>query len=879
MVAIAHVALEGTLADPWAEIAARATAWADDGQIAMRDAVVLVPFAQHLALARRAWAGLAGWPPRIETTLTLARSAGPPPAVDPSQVSFDAALDRLAARRLMKKQAWGRAWQARDARGFDQAVHAVVQAAHAFARAAAVIAPQRRDAYWAQARQLLGATAGPGSMQRLLARVALEWAAAGGAPLTDRLFSWRPSAWIVVQAGGRSEMALALMSHDARIPGLIIDTDAAPADPFAQLPLDMLPALAVCTDFEAEAQRTAAQVIAELNAGRQPVALIAQDRLLMRRVRSLLSRQDVPLRDETGWKLSTTRSAAGVAALLRAAHRRATADDWLDWLKSCAANWPAQPGASSALEAIEATMRRAGWRHPDAVDAARLSAQAAALWRSAQQVVALLAALPRRSFSSWIAALRYALEACGAWTQLQSDDAGRQVIAALHLRDAPAPPEVDAEAMSLDEFVAWVDDALEEASFIPEPAAAQDEPVVITPLGHAMLRPFAAVVFPGTDHKRLGAAPPPHPLLSDALAAELGLPSAAGHVQAQTLAFAQVLRLPHLTLLHRMDDGGDPLRPSPLVERLRLAVARAKRGDLASAPHTLVAHAIEPQPVRRPAPSAAELLPQRLSASACEALRSCPYRFFARHLLSLREADELDDAVQKRDYGTWLHQVLHRFHLARVEPLPAAEEEARLREVAEQMQRDMRLDDAAFLPFSATFSRLAPRYVRWLHERDAQGAQWLEGERELSAVPPQWGGVAMHGVIDRIDSVPGAEGPVTQLIDYKTGSAQKLRQQVKQAQEDTQLAFYAALMWQQSSAPGDIGAAYLPLDEAEAIKAVEHEEVLATAQQLIEGVGSELARLREGAAMPALGEGAACAHCEARGLCRRDHWTADAQRP
>jgi ATP-dependent helicase/nuclease subunit B len=45
--------------------------------------------------------------------------------------------------------------------------------------------------------------------------------------------------------------------------------------------------------------------------------------------------------------------------------------------------------------------------------------------------------------------------------------------------------------------------------------------------------------------------------------------------------------------------------------------------------------------------------------------------------------------------------------------------------------------------------------------------------------------------------------------------------------------------------------------------------------QLVAGVGRDLARLRAGATMPALGEGSACEYCAARGLCRRDHWPAD----
>ncbi len=110
------------------------------------------------------------------------------------------------------------------------------------------------------------------------------------------------------------------------------------------------------------------------------------------------------------------------------------------------------------------------------------------------------------------------------------------------------------------------------------------------------------------------------------------------------------------------------------------------------------------------------------------------------------------------------------------------------------------------------------------------------------------------------------------MIDYKTGSAQSLRNQIRQPTEDTQLAFYAALVAAQSEAIGDIGALYLALDDGDGIKAIEHPGVSHTAQLLVDGIGHDLARLRRGAGMPALGEGRACEFCEARGLCRRDQW-------
>jgi len=108
------------------------------------------------------------------------------------------------------------------------------------------------------------------------------------------------------------------------------------------------------------------------------------------------------------------------------------------------------------------------------------------------------------------------------------------------------------------------------------------------------------------------------------------------------------------------------------------------------------------------------------------------------------------------------------------------------------------------------------------------------------------------------------------VIDYKTGAAQQLKNKVAEPLEDTQLAFYAALLRAQGGGP--ISAAYVALDDRDAPVVIEHPEVEATAQAMLAGLGLELARLRAGAPLAALGEGRVCEVCEARGLCRRDHW-------
>jgi len=874
MATIERLTLESSVAEPtrWAIIAARIAAWADEHGVALRDATVLLPFAQLLPEARAAFALRGGWMPRVETTRTLAASLGPAAPLRVGDLSFEPTLDALNASALLRSRPWGAAWARRDGRGFEQAVHDVVLSAQAMLQAAAARPPTARAAHWAAARELLTPLTGPGATERLLARIALEWASAAPAPPTDRLFTApAPTAWIAVQVGGRS----ALIDHvmgEAGVPCLMIDLDLSDDDAFASAARGAAPVFAVCDGFEHEAQCAAAQVLAHVQRGELPVALIALDRALVRRVRALLERHRLRLLDETGWTLSTTRAAAQVMSLLNAARAEASTDVLLDWLKGGTA-W-GRPDRDGALAALEAACRREQIARVAALARVALEAPAARLWSAASAVLAPLAAARRQPLPAWLAALSRALQDCGALDALRADDAGQQLLVALRLT-SPVPGAAAWLAgagqlvMGLSEFRHWVDDVLERATF--RPTAIFDGPpdVIVTPLARAMLRPFAAVVCPGADERRLGAAPAAISLLGDAQAAALGVPTAAEHRRNELVAFVQLLTLPRLTLLRRRVDGNDPLADSQLVERLGLALAAQGR-RLAAWLDPRDDVAIVATPIRMSAPDAAQLLPARLSASACEALRACPYRFFALNMLRLREDDELERDVEKRDYGNWLHALLFEFHRTRTAPAAGAVELERLRALARASQAAHDIADADFLPFAASFESFAPRYIAWLHGRDAEGARWLAGEDEVVLPLAGVAGIELRGIIDRIDERRVGGHPAIELIDYKTGSASGLREKVKQPLEDTQLAFYAALMRGRTALP--LAARYLALDGSKRLEEIEHVNVEGSAAALVDGLSDELRRLQAGAGLPALGVGATCEYCAARGICRRDQW-------
>ncbi len=852
MTAIARQRLDRGPVDAafWPALAGLSLRWLAQAGVAPRDAIVLLPYTGLLPCARTAFARLGGWQPRIETPETLAATLGPPIAARAGTPSGDRPTDRLIAASLLRGQPFGAAWAERDPRAFDAAVAMLVDTAQGLMRGAADLAARERDGWWARLRDELVPIAGPGATERLLARIALEWAASADAPATDALWALRPAGWIALCAGGEPPLLRRLLDDAAQagIPVLRLEADPPLAEPFdtaASLPP------AVCSlaiGLEEEASAAALAVLEALDRGCAPVALIAEDRLVVRRIRALLDRAGLTLADETGWTLSTTRAAAHVMALLQAAVPGAGRDALIEALKAEA------PEAASALEEA--------WRRERTPSPIALAAELA----MQQRMAALRGGAARRSLAAWIAALRAASP--GLMQSLAADPAGRTVLAALHLDTAPSPAawRAAAEATPLDlwAFTAWADATLEAASFVP-PAPAQAQ-VVITPLARAVLRPFGAVVFPGCDDRHLGAASIEPSLIPQSVARAFGLPHAGLQRERESLALAQLLRAPSLHLLRRTHDGDEPLAPSPLVELAWHARRRAGQPVPGEVQVVLPSARVARTPIERPAPAMAHGLPARLSASAVEALRACPYRFFARVALGLGEANELEAQLDKSDHGRWLHAVLHRFHSLR----SGGDDRAELLAAADAVQAQLGLDAAAHWPFRAGFDSVAEHYLAWLQRRDAEGWHFAGGELERRCTPPDIDGLTLDGRLDRIDVGPDGGA---MLIDYKTGNADKLAALVRTPLEDTQLAFYATLLTDEAQEPPP-RAIYLAIDERKPPREIEHADVALSAALLVEGLAADLAALREGAGAPALGEGEACEHCHARGLCRRDHWSA-----
>jgi ATP-dependent helicase/nuclease subunit B len=461
-----------------------------------------------------------------------------------------------------------------------------------------------------------------------------------------------------------------------------------------------------------------------------------------------------------------------------------------------------------------------------------------------------------RPLADWLVVLRQLLLATGQWTLLQDDLAGADVLAALRLDETAAlPPDAlwARRRLNLTDFTHWVDQVLEAASFKPEYPA--QEQAVLLPLAQMLGRDFAAVVLPGCDEVRLPVSPEPVGLWTATQRAALGLPARETLEAALRAAWADALARPAVDVLwRRSDEGGEPLLPSPLVQ---LAHSDAL---VQNVPDPLASRTLSPAPVSQPVPTAPALALTRISASAYQDLRHCPYRYFALRQLGLKEAEEIEGELDKRDFGLWLHAVLQRFHTG-LDSTDRTRRRELLDVAAAEEARVQRLAEDEFLPFLAAWPRMREGYLDWLEQHEAAGWRYAHSERDAEQ---PLGTLTLFGRLDRIDRGPDG---MNLLIDYKTEPLQKTRDRIREPLEDTQLAFYAALQ------PEDtLRAAYVNVGERDGCRTIEQEDVVAVRDALIEGLLDELGRIAAGEMMPALGEGQVCETCAARGLCRKDFW-------
>jgi ATP-dependent helicase/nuclease subunit B len=465
----------------------------------------------------------------------------------------------------------------------------------------------------------------------------------------------------------------------------------------------------------------------------------------------------------------------------------------------------------------------------------------------------------RLPLAEWTRRLLASLAQLGAEAPLRADPVGRQLLIMLETlaRDCAS----HGARYALADWRRWLFLHLEQATFRDATVAS---PIRLTHLAAAHTRDLDAAIVLGVGAAYLPGKPAAA-IFNDAVRSQLGLPGAREKEDLARAAFTDVLaRVPRVALVWQSETDGEAAPLSPWLLQLD-AFHRAAwgaglaRGEVVTGNDTYVA--ATPLPPTWPS---ADAVPARLSVSAWQSLVTCPYQFFARHLLRLNERDDVPEEMDKCDYGSLVHRILARFHAAHpiLSVHSAAELDAALRQISLDEFAAAEAESYLASAWRLRWSQHIEAYLAWALAREAAGYRYASAETPF-ARDVVWGAdqaTRLEGRADRVDSHDDALA----LLDYKTQSRSTLNRKLDACAEDVQLTAYAWLA-------GASEAGFVTLDADKVENLDWKTDLPAAAAAEGERLRDVLAGLAQGLPLPAQGAPQACAWCEMRGLCRHEH--------
>jgi ATP-dependent helicase/nuclease subunit B len=624
--------------------------------------------------------------------------------------------------------------------------------------------------------------------------------------------------------------------------------------------------------LEQEARAAEVQVRRWLLAGKSSIAIVAQDRLAARRVRALLERAEVQVQDETGWILSTMSVSTVLMRWLDALQSDFYYQDMLDLLKS-PYMFADQPSAErkQMVYQLEQLLRKHGAvAHLEVFfelaqnEAPALGSPLARLRQAAEEL-----GKKSNTINGWLLALERSLNILGVYAGLAADAAGEKLLQAVHTWQQELA--ADSTHFSRAEWRHWLALQLDALTWRD---TGIDSPVLITHLAATRWRKFDAVLLLGCDAAHLPSADKAAVWFNDAVRDTLGLPVRAVYRAQQRDDLLALLALNDTVLATwQASKNGEANLLSPYLEILsglhQLAygddLAETELAGMLDAAQVRSAAAALPKAASMPMPVApAGLIPQRISASGYNSLVACPYQYYARHVLHLNELDEVREGIEKRDFGEWVHAILHRFH-EQFKLLSGNESyvlENALSHISVEVFEQALQRDYWARAWLLRWQQSIPAYIAAQLKSEAEGWRYQNGEVAFEL--PVVEGLLMRGRIDRIDVLADATH-VVRVLDYKTQDAITLRNKLKQAGEDVQLPFYAHVFEATE-------AAFISIEKNKVLVVEPPQNVAQLAYANIERLKLVFAQMRGGVAMPANGIDSVCAYCEMRGLCRKVEW-------
>ena len=661
------------------------------------------------------------------------------------------------------------------------------------------------------------------------------------------------------------------------------------------------------------------------------IAIISEDRKLSRRLRALLERASVPLNDKAGWSLATTQASTVVERWLECIEEDFSAYPLLDCLKSPFVKITDgttttddfqkniyrlehdiifHENIASNIEQYKNHLKNRLNRlsHWPQNSYKELINTLNFIQNSAKGLSALRATDKKILLSDFFSTLLNSLDKLGVLVEYKNDEAGLRLLETFeHLKQSlnHADP-----LLSWQDCRVWLGLALESEHFTPPTTRSA---VQLMTLEQAAYLNFDCIIIAATESQHFPGSPASSPFFNQAVRASLELTTWEKQSKQRKALFKQtLLSAPTVLLTACKEENGEEKPVSPWLELLihfyqlafntsteNKSLTELVQSQLAHPQQTHLQQVHSQQeastnnnaddeafnviynegelpdiasPVTSPLP--ADLVPERISASAYQRLINCPYQYFAADGLQLKPLEEIADELKKSDYGERIHLILQCFHNGHdkygkaFEPLISSENKAQAEEFLATLSEKIFLqdmeDNILHRSWLYRWQKHIPAYISWQikHQLD-----WriFESEKKLD-VDLGTNNVMIVGRLDRIDK--NRQDNSQAIIDYKTGKC--ANQEDVDIGENIQLSTYALLDKDASTV------SYLSLDSS--YQKVETKAFLSgdnlnkNREQNEQRLTELFQQMHKQESLPAWGDDHVCRYCNFSGLCRKQEW-------
>lgn len=400
--------------------------------------------------------------------------------------------------------------------------------------------------------------------------------------------------------------------------------------------------------------------------------------------------------------------------------------------------------------------------------------------------------------------LRVLAEVYGARQLQRHEPADRAALAASEgIRDTLATysyiPASLQPRLSAARAIRWT---LDQLSGSPTPAPADDSAIELLGWLELPLDDAPALIITSLNEAFIPDSINSDLFLPNQLRSQLGLLDNARRYARDAYALTVMLasREDVRVVVGRRNHDGDPLVPSRLLFATEAAdiAERALRFFRAVSDETVEqASASQPPPldtsseglqVPRPQPLAEPI--RRMSVTSFRDYIACPYRYYLRHVLRLRTADDHADELDGAAFGSLAHDVLRRFGESRerdstdVEQIRHALHDALNRSVDESFGREpMAVVHVQAEQLRLRLDAFAERQADWaaagwrIEHTEVPTSQHQYAELLVDGEPMQ-----LTGRIDRIDI--NTETGERIVFDYKTSDTSKRPEDAHQRRGD-----------------------------------------------------------------------------------------------